>query len=132
MRLFRDCGFWSEERSPKLGMTPREAFATILEEFLNHPNAKDIVLVRVEVETPNELVRLEMNEKLDTNTGFTAMERLAGFSTSIIALEIAAGRIPPGCYPCELAMDPCRFEKELRRRGFEISETRISRPAAPN
>lgn len=127
MRLFRDCGFWSEERSPKLGITPRQAFTTIMEEALDHPEVKDIVLVRVELETADETVRLEMLEKQDPSTGFTAMERLTGFSTSIIALEIAAGRIPPGCYPCETAMEPCRFQQELRRRGFEIRETHLPR-----
>jgi lysine 6-dehydrogenase len=123
MKLFRNCGFWSTEHSLAEGLSPRQAFCAVMERELSRPEVNDIVAVRVEVDTPDATHRLEMLERHNSLTGFTAMEQLTGFSTSIVALEIALGSIGPGCFGCETAIDPMRFRAELARRGFEIQST---------
>ncbi|HVT11969.1 MAG TPA: saccharopine dehydrogenase C-terminal domain-containing protein [Fimbriimonadaceae bacterium] len=120
MKLFRDCGFWSEEPHGRLGTSPRAAFSAVLEERLAFPDVADMILVRVEVRSPVETLRIELVERDDPATGFTAMERLTGFSTAIVALAIRSGHIAPGCHGCEAAIDPAHFEAELRRRGIGI------------
>ncbi len=121
MRLFRDCGFWSEEPHPRLGISPRAAFSVVLEERLAFPDVPDMILVRVEARSPDETLRIELIERADPATGFTAMERLTGFSTAIVALAVRAGHIAPGCYGCETAVDPTLFERELNRRGIRVA-----------
>jgi len=123
MKLFRDCGFWLDKPVPGLDASPRAAFSSIMAANLTRPEIQDIVLVRVEVESREGVVRLEMLERQDPETGFTAMERLTGFSTSIVAIEVAAGRVPAGCYGCEEAVNPAAFRRELERRGFQIKST---------
>lgn len=131
MKLFRECGFWSEEPLPRIGVSPRQAFSAVMEKRLAFPNVPDVVLVRVEAQSPHETLRLEMIEREDPETGFTAMERLTGFSTAIVALEICAGQIAPGCYGCETAVDPVRFQRELERRGIQVRRSSLSTSPAP-
>lgn len=130
MKLFRDCGFWSDDYSSRLGQTPRQAFSTIMEISLSMPEIEDIVVVRVEALGEKGVTRLELLEHPDPETGFTAMERLTGFSTSIVALELAAGRIASGVMGCEQAIQPCRFREELERRGINVRETVFLRDAS--
>lgn len=131
MKLFRECGFWSEEPLSRIGVSPRQAFSAVMEKRLAFPNVPDVVLVRVEAQAPHEILRLEMIEREDPETGFTAMERLTGFSTAIVALEICAGRIAPGCYGCETAVDPVRFQQELEQRGIQVRRSSLSTSPAP-
>ncbi|MFI5385477.1 MAG: saccharopine dehydrogenase C-terminal domain-containing protein [Fimbriimonadales bacterium] len=120
MNLFRDCGFWSEAPVARIGVSAREAFSAVMEQNLARPEIGDMVLVRVEAEAPGRTLRLEMIERPDPVTGFTAMERLTGFSTSIVAIEISEGRVPAGCSGCEVAVDPDNFRCELQKRGFGV------------
>jgi len=122
MQLFRDCGFWSDDPVAGLDQTPRAAFSAIMGANLRRPEIQDIVVVRVEAESPAGVRRMEMLEHQDPETGFTAMERLTGFSTAIVAMEVGSGQIGPGCRGCEVAVDPKRFQAELARRGFSINE----------
>jgi lysine 6-dehydrogenase len=48
------------------------------------------------------------------------MERLTGFSTSIIAQEVALGRVAKGAVRYENAMSGTSFLRELLKRGIDI------------
>lgn len=123
MRLFKACGFWDEDRLDSIGMSPREAFTQIMEAQLTRSEIPDVVALRVEAVTADGVARIEMLEHQDSVSGFTAMERLTGFATSIVAIDVAEGRIEPGCRGCESAVDAIRLKSEMERRGFQIRES---------
>ncbi|MCA1996458.1 MAG: hypothetical protein LDL56_04420, partial [Armatimonadetes bacterium] len=84
----------------------------------------DLVVVRAVAQgvRGGRRVRLQADilDYHDDATGFSAMERLTGFSSAIVAEEIARGGIPPGCHAYETAMTGERFVEEIRRRGIEV------------
>jgi lysine 6-dehydrogenase len=132
MRLFKELGFWGLDPIEVSGMrvVPRDLFCKLVDPILADPTDKDLVVVRVTgVGTHNgERVAVQMDilEYHDDATGFSAMERLTGFSAAIVAEEIAHGAIPCGCFPYEKAMTGARFLEEIRRRGVEVRVTRCS------
>ena len=126
MRIFKDFGFWSE--SPlKVGgceVVPKKVFCEVfgpeLEKFVDD----DLCAVRgvgvgVKDGRPTA-IQIDIFDKQDPETGFTSMERLTGFSASIIAQEVAQGRVEKGAVRYENAMTGTAFLQELLRRGIEI------------
>ena len=73
-----------------------------------------------------ETIQMDILAYHDEETGFSAMERLTGFSTAIVAEEIARGAISLGCPPYEQAMTGRRFVEEIQRRGVDLRITRCS------
>ena len=65
-------------------------------------------------------IQLDIFEMQDGETGFTAMEKLTGFSASIYALAIAAGELEHGALRYEEAMSGTRFVEEIKRRGIAL------------
>lgn len=132
MRLFKDFGFWGLE-PVKVGesdVVPRELFHTLVGPALADPTDRDLVVVRAlgrgRKDGKPETIQMDILAYHDEKTGFSAMERLTGFSTAIVAEEIARGGIPPGCPPYEQAMTGKRFVEEIRRRGVDLRITRCS------
>ena len=68
-----------------------------------------------------ELV-LDLVDRYDPTTGFSAMERLTGWHAAIMAGFVADGTVAPGVHPVERAMSAGRFLELFRGRGFEIVE----------
>ncbi|MCC7230435.1 MAG: saccharopine dehydrogenase NADP-binding domain-containing protein, partial [Fimbriimonadaceae bacterium] len=107
MRIFKDYGFWDHERvKTRSGEAiPIEVFHKLMGEALRDPNDKDQVIVRgVGVGSKNgqrKTIQLDIHEKHDDATGFTAMERLTGFSTATYAKHLADGHCGPGCHRYE-------------------------------
>ncbi|TLZ50641.1 MAG: hypothetical protein E6K18_06900, partial [Methanobacteriota archaeon] len=63
---------------------------------------------------------VELFDRYDEATGFTAMERTTGWHAAIVAGMIARGQIPPGAHPVETGVPPERFVAEARKRGLSI------------
>ncbi|MEJ5170507.1 MAG: saccharopine dehydrogenase C-terminal domain-containing protein [Fimbriimonadales bacterium] len=126
MRVFKDFGFWGLEPIEVDGalVRPREVFHRLMQTALEDPEDKDLVVVRAVAEgrRAGRRVRLQADilDYHDDSTGFSAMERLTGFSSAIVAEEIAKGGIGPGCHAYEKAMTGERFLEEIRRRGVEV------------
>ena len=74
---------------------------------------------------PAEAV-VELIDRYDEATGFTAMERTTGWDGSIKAILNARGVTPRGAHPAEIAVPGPLYAEELRRRGFSLTETRRS------
>lgn len=133
MRLFKDFGFWGPEpvitRSGEA--IPIEVFHKLMGEALRDPNDKDQVIVRgVGVGTKNGVktrIQIDIHEKHDDATGFTAMERLTGFSTATYAKHIADEGCGAGCHRYETAMTGTKFMDEIQKRGIKV---RIQESAA--
>lgn len=120
MTFMRDGGFWSEEMLPG-GMSPRAVSLALMERAMVEPDYRDLVVTRVAAEGPSGKKAYDVVDRFDPQTGFTAMQRTTGFSTSIVALEIAAGRVSPGCSACECAVGQARFFEEAERRGIVVA-----------
>lgn len=129
MKLFKDFGFWSnnsiEVRSGSA--IPREVFCAIMNPQLKDPHDKDQVIVRAIGKGikngEKQTKQLDIHQKHDDATGFTAMEQLTGFSTAINAAHIMAGKVPSGCIRYESAMTGHEFVHELERRGIVVKKS---------
>jgi lysine 6-dehydrogenase len=120
MTFMRDGGFWSEEMLPG-GVSPRAVSLTLMERAMVDPDYRDVVVTRVIAEGPGGSKSYDVVDRYDPVTGFTAMQRTTGFSTAIVALEVAAGRVEPGCRACELAVNQSRFFEEAAKRGIFVT-----------
>ncbi|HSW40881.1 MAG TPA: saccharopine dehydrogenase, partial [Patescibacteria group bacterium] len=66
---------------------------------------------------------VELIDRFDEATGFTAMERTTGWDGSLKAILNARGVTPRGAHPAEIAVPGPLYAEELRRRGFSLTET---------
>ena len=133
LRAFWDLGIW-DLKPVSIGdfkVAPRDIFHALYEPKVTFPDepekSKDIVLVRVKVlgkkaGQPAQAL-LELVDRFDEKTGFTAMERTTGWDAAIVAEMMAHGVTPRGAGGVENFVPALPFMNELRRRGFHISET---------
>ena len=129
MKVFKEYGFWGrtaiEVRSGKA--TPREVFEALMGPALKDPTDRDLVVVRAigvgKTEGAPARYRIDILQKHDEATGFTAMEQLTGMSTAIYAAAIAQGEMKPGCLRYESALTGHRFMDEMRRRPVNLTLT---------
>jgi hypothetical protein len=66
---------------------------------------------------------VELIDRYDEKLGFTAMERTTGWDGALKAILNAHGVTPRGVNPAEVAVDGARYAEELRKRGFNLTET---------
>jgi lysine 6-dehydrogenase len=133
LRAFWDLGLWDLKpiALDHGEVVPRDVFHALYEPKVTFRNdsekRKDIVLVRVKVlgkknGRPAQAL-VELVDRFDEKTGFTAMERTTGWDAAIVAEMMAHGLTPRGSGGVETFVPADRFMEELRRRGFLIKET---------
>jgi lysine 6-dehydrogenase len=115
-------------------VSPREVLHTLLDPKLRaKPGEQDLVIVRVLATGRKDgrpaKVFLDLVDRFDEATGFTAMERTTGWDASIKAILNATGVTPRGVHPAELAVPGDLYAAELRRRGFSLTEQVTVDPA---
>lgn len=128
MRAFCDLGLW--ELTPiEVGgveVVPRQVFQALFEPQVTFPGDKDIVIVRVKAvgkkDDRDAEVVVELVDRFDEETGFTAMERTTGWSAAIVAQMMARGQTPRGAGGVETFVPGRPFVEELRRRGLNVTE----------
>ncbi|MCH7904895.1 MAG: saccharopine dehydrogenase NADP-binding domain-containing protein [Armatimonadetes bacterium] len=126
MRIFKDFGFWSEEKIDVRGaeVVPKDVFNAVFGPQLAKYVDKDQCAVRgigAGVKDGRETtIQIDIFDMECEETGFTSMERLTGFSTSIIAQEVAQGRVAKGAVRYEDAMTGTAFLSQLARRNIDI------------
>jgi lysine 6-dehydrogenase len=126
MQAFQAAGFWGDETvTTKSGaVKPIELFHKLAGDYLLAPDDPDLLIVYATAEGKKDgrPKRLETTiiDRFDEETRFTAMERMTGFTTAIIAIEVAHGRVRKGCVRYELATSGKTVLDQLRRRGIEI------------
>jgi lysine 6-dehydrogenase len=108
-------------------VVPRHVFHALFEPRVARGRLEDVAVIRVRVAgaktgEPTEVL-VDLVDRYDPTTGFTAMERVTGWHASIIAQAIASGEVPPGARPVESALPAERVVEEARRRGLAITET---------
>ena len=133
LRAFWDLGLWDLEPVNAAGtqVVPRDVFHALFEPRVTFPSdiekSRDLVLVRVKAigkkaGKPAEAV-VELQDRFDEATGFTAMERTTGWDAAIVAEMMAHGQTPPGAGGVESFVPALPFMSELKRRGFNIKES---------
>lgn len=133
MRIFKDFGFWSEAETDVKGVKvrPKDVFNTVFGPELAKFVDKDLCAVRGWGKGIKDgrqtTIQIDLFDRQCDETGFTSMERLTGFSMSIIAQEVVQGRVEKGGVRYEKAMSGRAFLNELSRRGIKtlIQETSI-------
>ena len=127
-RAFKDLGLFGREpvRVGEAAVRPRDLYHALLGPMIETSGPEDICVLRARAEGQGEAgpvaVTVDMVDRYDPLTGFTAMERLTGWHAAIMAALIAAGEVPPGVHSLEKAIPATRFMEEVRRRGFTWTE----------
>jgi len=132
LRAYWELGLW-DLKPVKIGkneVVPRDIFHALYEPKVTFPGipekSKDIVLVRVKAlgkksRRPAQAI-VELVDRFDEQTGFTAMERTTGWDAAIVAEMMAHGVTPRGAGGVESFVPAVLFMNELKQRGFNIKE----------
>lgn len=133
MRMYRDFGFWGTQpvKTRSGEAIPIEVFHKLMGEALRDPNDKDQIIVRGigigEEDGVKKRIQIDIHEYHDDETGFTAMERMTGFSTATYAKHLADECCSSGVHRYETAMPGAKFVEEIQKRGIKlkIQETHL-------
>lgn len=126
MKIFKDFGFWNESEVSVKGtkVVPKDVFNTVFGPELAKFVDKDQCAVRgvgVGRKDGSPMrIQVDIFDRQCEETGFTSMERLTGYSMSIVAQEVVQGRTEKGCIRYEKAMTGRAFLSELVRRGIQL------------
>jgi len=128
LKAFSDLGLF--ELGPVVvdgkDVIPRHVFHALFEPQVRVAVPDDVCVVRVDVVGKREgkatTATVDVVDYFDPLTGFTAMQRLTGWHTSIVAIMMARGETPIGSIPQEVAVPADRFVWEARKRGIRITE----------
>jgi len=128
MRIFMDYGFWGLDPVDVDGakVRPRDLFHKLMAEKLRDDEDKDQILVRAwatgKKDGQDKRFQIDIWDKQDPDTGFSAMERMTGFPAAINAIEIAKGNVATGCVRYESAVPGTVVVNGLKERGINITE----------
>lgn len=126
MKLFKDFGFWDPNplKTRSGEVAPLHVFHKLMGEALRDPADKDMIIVRGigigKKDGQAKRLQIDILEKYDEATGFSAMERMTGFSTAVYADQLAKGAMQPGALRYETAMSGKLYVEELQKRGIKM------------
>jgi len=107
-------------------VVPRDVLHALLEPQICRDEVKDICVMRVKGTGTTRGRRaeavVELIDRYDERTGFTAMQRLTGWHGSIMLIAAVGGMVRRGAVPVELALPGRAVVLECRRRGISVSE----------
>ena len=137
METIRDLGLLDLEPVDVKGtrVVPRDAFISVVGPRLrkDYRTSPDLVALRVEAEGTKDgeplLLRWDLLDRFNAETGITAMMRTTGFSLAITGAFQAEGEIRPGVWTPDESMPAPAYIDALAKRGVVIHEHRLS-PAA--
>ena len=117
-----DLGLCSSDPIPVDGtqVKPRRVLGELLVKNLPH-DEPDVVLVRVEFAGDGKMLRYDIIDRADPETGLSAMMRTTAFPASIVALMMARNQTTSkGALPQEKCIPPQLFMEELAKRKIEV------------
>jgi lysine 6-dehydrogenase len=127
LKAFSDLGLFEPEpvQVGEVTLSPRDLFRALYEPQVRAETMRDVCFIRVIVRGQTDgwpaQVQVDLVDRYDDATGFTAMERTTGWHAAIVAGMLARGETPVGAVPLEIAVPGERFVAEARRRGFSIT-----------
>ncbi len=108
-------------------VVPRDVYHALLESKIRSEEIEDICLIRAQClgKADNKMATctLDLVEMNDEETGFSAMEKLTGWHSSIIAQLMARRTLPTGAVPVSEALRGELFDQEIAKRGWTINKT---------
>ncbi|NNM32997.1 MAG: hypothetical protein HKO53_08010, partial [Gemmatimonadetes bacterium] len=129
MRSFLDLGLFDREPrtlSDGSQVVPRQVLGELIERTCDYPEADSVLLRIVAQGTKNNvplIVRTQIIDRFDKENGITAMMRMTGYPTAIIASLIARGEIAErGVVPGERCVPMEHFRTELKARDVQLEE----------
>jgi lysine 6-dehydrogenase len=128
LKAFADLGLFDLDpvRVGETEIIPREVMHALLEPRISETEVRDIGIIRVECigekDGQGAQSTVELVDEYDEETGFTAMQRLTGWHTSIVAILAARGALDRGVIPVERAVPGQVMVEEARKRGFVVQE----------
>jgi lysine 6-dehydrogenase len=107
-------------------VVPRDLFHALLAPQIQREDFKDVCVMRVKgigltKGRPAEAL-VELVDRYDERTGFTAMQRLTGWHASIMLIAAVNRQVRPGVVSVEQALPGKTIVDESRRRGFNIED----------
>jgi len=103
---------------------PRELYHTLLAPHINADNVKDIGIMRAigigEKDGKEATVTVDIADRFDEETGFTAMERLTGFHCAAMMAFQAHKAVGAGAHRMELAVSSTEMMEAMRERGIDF------------
>ena len=133
MEAIRDLGLLEMEPVEVNGqrVVPRDVFKEIVGPRLRKDprTSPDLVALRVEVEGERDgedvVLRWDLVDRFDAETGITAMMRTTGYSLAITGDFQATGRIEPGVWTPDEVMPAEAYIEALRQRGIHIEFSEV-------
>lgn len=115
-------------------VSPRDVLHALLEPKIRKADVRDICVMRVRCDGLKDgragSAIVELIDRYDEATGFTAMQRLTGWHASLMLIGAMTRQIPPGVISVERALPGMAVVDEVRRRGFVLrTELRSGAPA---
>ncbi len=128
LKGFSDLGLFSAApvKAGGVEIAPRDVFIALYGPQVQAERIKDICLIHVRAlghtgGAPAQAF-VDLVDRYDEATGFSAMQRTTGWHASIVAILLARGETPLGAQPLEAAVPGEVFVREARRRGLSIQE----------
>jgi lysine 6-dehydrogenase len=124
---YKRLGLFSEKAVEVDGtpVVPRHLYHGLLEPKITAPQVRDVCVMRAvgvgEKDGRPARVTVDLVDRYDPATGFTAMERLTGWHAAIVMGLQARGAIAPGAHRMERAAKASEVMEELGRRGIPHS-----------
>jgi lysine 6-dehydrogenase len=121
---YKRLGLFSEEPVDVDGqrVVPRALYHRLLDPKLRARPLRDVCVMRAvgvgERDGRPARVTVDLVDRHDPATGFTAMERLTGWHAALMMAWQAEGRIPPGAHRMERAVSAGEVMAALARRGI--------------
>jgi lysine 6-dehydrogenase len=107
-------------------VVPRAVFHALLAPQICRSEVKDVCVMRVKgigtTKGQRAEATVELVDRFDEKTGFTAMQRLTGWHGSILLIAAVNGMIRRGAVSVELSLPGKTIVKECKRRGFAMTE----------
>jgi lysine 6-dehydrogenase len=126
LRAFKTLGLFSEQPVEVDGqrVIPRRLYHTLLESQLSGEDKRDVCVMRAVgngLRSGEEVaVTVDLVDRYDEATGFTAMERLTGWHASVMMGFQAHGRVEAGSRSVELAVPAAEFMEAFKARGIQF------------
>jgi lysine 6-dehydrogenase len=121
---YKRLGLFSEDSVDVDGqpVVPRHLYHRLLEPKITTRHVRDVGVMRAAAvgERDGKPARLTVDvvDRYDETTGFTAMERLTGWHAAIMMGLLARGSIAPGAHRMEQAVKGAEVMAELDKRGI--------------
>jgi len=121
-----------EERVELAGgetLKPKAVLRSLMEDRLAFPDVRDLVVLRATVSGKHagrpQTLQFDLFDQHDEATGFTAMERMTAYPTTLVAHMQARKLIEPGARPLETALPLKQYMAEAPRHGINIAVKRF-------